>query len=112
MLDIIDGEVEISPGIRSVLTGGHTRAHQSILISAGDDTVCFIGDLIPTRQHIPPSYIMAFDLYPRLTFRRKQQVLARAAKENWRVVWPHDPEVAWSRIRVDDRGHYTPIEEP
>ncbi len=112
VLDLIDGESEILPGIRTVSSPGHTRGHQSILISAGEETVCFIGDLVPTRQHIVPAYIMAFDLYPRLTYRTKQQVLAQAVQDNWRVVWPHDPETPWSWIRVDGRGHFTPIEEP
>ena len=112
LLDLIDDEGEICPGIRAVPTRGHTRAHQSILISSGSDTVCFIGDLVPTRHHVPPAYIMAFDLYPRLTYKIKQQVLTRAAEEGWLVVWPHDPETPWSRIQISDRGQYIPVEEP
>lgn len=110
-LDLVDGPAEVAPGIRTVLTRGHTRAHQSVLISSGEETVCFIGDLVPTRHHIPPAYIMAFDLYPRLTFRTKQRVLRRAAERNWLVVWPHDPDIPWSRIRVDEDGRFIPVEE-
>ena len=54
---------------------------------------------------------MAFDLYPRKTFKVRQQVLKRAADEGWLVAWPHDPEQVWAYITIDDRGEYTPVEE-
>jgi glyoxylase-like metal-dependent hydrolase (beta-lactamase superfamily II) len=111
VLDLFDGAGEVVPGIRVALSRGHTRAHQSVLVSSGEETLCFIGDLVPTRHHMPPAYIMAFDLYPRLTYATKERVLTRAAKSNWLVVWPHDPDVAGSRIRTDDRGRFIPVEE-
>ena len=58
-----------------------------------------------------PVFIMAFDLYPRKTFKVRQQMLKQAAGEGWLVAWPHDPEQYWGYIRIDDRGEFTPVEE-
>lgn len=111
VLELLEGDAEICPGVRTVLTPGHTRAHQSVLVQGGGETVCFIGDLVPTRHHVHPVYIMAFDLYPTQTFKVRQQVLTQAAGEGWLVAWPHDPEQYWGQIRIDDRGAFIPVEE-
>ena len=111
VLELVEGDLEVCRGVRVFLTPGHTKAHQSVLVQSGGEAVCFIGDLVPTRHHMHPVYIMAFDLYPRKTFKVRQQVLKRAADEGWLVAWPHDPEQVWAYITIDDRGEYTPVEE-
>ena len=111
VLELVEGAVEVSPGVRVFLTPGHTRSHQSVLLRSGGETICFVGDLVPTRHHVHPVTIMAFDLYPRKTFKVRQQVLKRAANEGWLVVWPHDPAQYWGYIRIDDRGEFIPVEE-
>ncbi len=111
VLDLVEGDVEVCPGVRVLLTPGHTRAHQSVLVSSGGETVCFIGDLVPTRHHLRAMYIMAFDLFPRETFLVRQKVLAQAVRENWLVVWPHDPEVLWSRVVQDEEGEFISVED-
>lgn len=110
-LELLDGDAEVCPGVQTILTPGHTRAHQSVLVQNGGETVCFAGDLVPTRHHAHPVYIMAFDLYPRQTFRVRQKVLKRAAEESWMMVWPHDPQQYWAHIMVDDKGAFIPVEE-
>ena len=111
VLELVEGGAEVCHGVHVFLTPGHTRSHQSVLVGSGGETVCFVGDLVPTRHHVHPVFIMAFDLYPRKTFKVRQQVLNRAAEENWLVAWPHDPEQYWGYIRIDDRGEFTPVEE-
>ena len=111
VLDLVGGDVEVSPGVEVFLTPGHTAAHQSVLVRSGGEAVCFVGDLVPTAHHMHPVYIMAFDLYPRDTFRVRQEVLKRAASENWLMVWPHDPERLWGRIEAAKRGSYKVREE-
>ena len=111
VLELVEGGAEVCHGVHVFLTPGHTRSHQSVLVESGGETVCFVGDLVPTRHHVHPVFIMAFDLYPRKTFKVRQQVLNRAEEENWLVAWPHDPEQYWGYIRNDDRGEFTPVEE-
>jgi glyoxylase-like metal-dependent hydrolase (beta-lactamase superfamily II) len=45
-LDIIDGDAELSPGVRAIATPGHTPGHQSVLVQAGDESILVTGDLL------------------------------------------------------------------
>ncbi|MEA3469915.1 MAG: MBL fold metallo-hydrolase, partial [Thermodesulfobacteriota bacterium] len=58
-LKIIDGDVEVAPGIKLRHTGGHTRGHQLIELSSDGDTAVHLGDLFPTHAHTNPLWIMA-----------------------------------------------------
>ncbi|MGE3314036.1 MAG: MBL fold metallo-hydrolase, partial [Planctomycetaceae bacterium] len=60
-LRMIEGDVEILPGFRSMVTGGHTRAHQAIVIESGDEGAVYLADICPTWRHLPSLWCMAFD---------------------------------------------------
>ena len=106
VLELVDGDHEVCSGIRTFLTPGHTRAHQSVMVTSGGETVCFIGDLVPMSYHMRPIYIMAFDLYPKETYRVKQDVLMQASQEGWLVVFPHDVDLPWGYVKVDENGNF------
>jgi glyoxylase-like metal-dependent hydrolase (beta-lactamase superfamily II) len=106
---LLTGDSEICSGVRVILTPGHTRFHQSIIIETGEETFCYIGDLIPTTHHLKPIYILAYDLYPRDTFLNKQTLIARAFAENWILVWTHDLDIPWGRLTQDKRGSFFPV---
>src|SRR5688572_11578 len=49
LLELVDGEAEVAPGIRVLPTPGHTAGHQSVVLSDGHGHhVIFFGDVIPT----------------------------------------------------------------
>ena len=106
VLALLEGDEDICSFIEVMVTPGHTRRHQSVLVHTEEDTFCFVGDLIPTTHHLKPIYVMAYDLYPRQTYLVKQEVMERAVSENWVMVWPHDPDIAWGRLRRDGTGAY------
>ena len=85
VLTLLAGDESICSLIEAVVTPGHTRRHQSVLVHTGEDTFCFVGDLIPTTHHLKPIYVLAYDLYPRQTYLVKQEVMERAVSEDW--VW-------------------------
>ena len=62
-LELIEGDRGVAPGVRAVVTGGHTRTHQMVVIESGGQTCVFWGDLIPMAAHVNMSYIMSYDLY-------------------------------------------------
>lgn len=106
-LQFIDGETEIAPGIRSIVTGGHTRHHLALLIESGGEKLFFTGDLIPTRHHLRGPYVMAYDLFPYDTMTQKLALLSRAESEGWYVVWSHEPHWRMARIQKTDWGEFT-----
>jgi glyoxylase-like metal-dependent hydrolase (beta-lactamase superfamily II) len=62
LIDAIDGEREVAPGIRVIPSPGHSRGHQSVLIDGGGERALFLGDVVPTSVHVPLPWIMAYDL--------------------------------------------------
>jgi glyoxylase-like metal-dependent hydrolase (beta-lactamase superfamily II) len=106
---LVDGEVEIVPGIRLIPTPGHVPYHQSVLISDSGETACYLGDLIPTSAHIPLPWIMGYDLEPLVTLETKRELLGRAEAEDWLMVFEHDPEVALGRVRRDEKSYYCEV---
>jgi glyoxylase-like metal-dependent hydrolase (beta-lactamase superfamily II) len=89
----VDGEVELTPGVRLIPTGGHTRGHQAVLITSQGQTAMHLGDLLPTRAHINPLWVMAYDDYPMDSIAAKEKWIGRAKAEGWWLTLYHDPEV-------------------
>ena len=105
LLDLVDGEREIVPGIRVVPTPGHVPAHQGILIESGGERAFYLGDLVPTQAHLPLPWIMGYDVEPLVTLETKRRILARAVDEGWVVIFEHDATTAWGRVRDDGKAY-------
>jgi glyoxylase-like metal-dependent hydrolase (beta-lactamase superfamily II) len=102
-LDLVDGEAEILPGVTLLPTPGHTAHHQSVLIDLpGGRRLFYAADLIPTSSHLPPAWIMAYDLYPLVTLETKLRLLARQRAEDWFVYFEHEREAPCGRLEWTD----------
>jgi glyoxylase-like metal-dependent hydrolase (beta-lactamase superfamily II) len=102
-LELLEGDVEVAPGISVVRTPGHCPHHQSVLLRSGGETACFLGDVVPTFAHLPLPWIMGYDVEPLVTLESKRRLLARAAEERWLLVSTHDPFVPWGYAEHDGR---------
>lgn len=105
VLDLVEGEREVVPGIRLLPTPGHVPFHQSVLIQSRGETACYLADLVPTAAHLPLPWIMGYDVEPLVTLETKRRVLARAAAEHWLAIFEHDATHAWGYIRHDGRAY-------
>ncbi len=105
-LCLLQGDTELVPGVRAVVTAGHTRHHQGVLIESEGQSAFFLGDLIPTVSHLPLPYIMGYDLHPLQTLETKRWVLDRAYRDHWLLIFEHDPEVRMGRVGRDTEGKY------
>jgi glyoxylase-like metal-dependent hydrolase (beta-lactamase superfamily II) len=98
LLEIVEGDVEIVPGVRTELTGAHTRGHQIVRIESGDESAVCLADICPTAAHLPTFWTMAYDQFP-LTIRRiKPLILKDVADENRIALFSHDPQIAAARL--------------
>ena len=107
LVDPVDGEAEIAPGVRVIPTPGHTAGHQSILIDAGGERALFLGDVVPTSVHVPLPWVMAYDLEPARTVDTKRQLWERALAERWLVVFGHDTSCHGAWLGRDAKGRIT-----
>jgi glyoxylase-like metal-dependent hydrolase (beta-lactamase superfamily II) len=110
-VQLIQGEREIVPGITCIETGSHCHGHQIIKISSNNQTALYLGDLIPTTAHLKLPYIMGYDLFPMETLEKKRGVLDQAIKENWTLLFEHDPKIFACQISASGQGIETKIIE-
>ncbi|MFQ5679608.1 MAG: MBL fold metallo-hydrolase [Gemmatimonadota bacterium] len=104
VLELLEEDGPVAPGVSVLRTPGHTPHHQSVLVELGSETLCFLADLAPTAAHLPLSWIMGYDLEPLVTLETKRNVLSRAASEGWLLVFEHDPEIAVGRATPRSDG--------
>ncbi|WP_431937514.1 MBL fold metallo-hydrolase, partial [Micromonospora sp. RP3T] len=45
-LRVLDGDTDLTPGVRVLSTPGHTPGHQSVLVESGDERLLVTGDLL------------------------------------------------------------------
>ncbi|OYD16567.1 hypothetical protein CH330_02520 [candidate division WOR-3 bacterium JGI_Cruoil_03_51_56] len=105
-LQLIDGDHELLPGIKLILTGGHTRGHQIVLSQSNGQTSVFWSDIIPTTSHISIPYVTAYDLFPLETMEKKKELVARAIRGKWVCFFVHDPKLAAGIISRKNRSYY------
>jgi len=101
-LELVEGDVEIIPGISVLRSPGHTPHHQSVLITSAGETAIFLADVMPTSAHLPLPWIMGYDVEPLVTLESKRSIVKHAQDEDWLLIFEHDPTVAWGRIGEKD----------
>jgi glyoxylase-like metal-dependent hydrolase (beta-lactamase superfamily II) len=105
LLQPVDGETEIAPGVRVIPTPGHTAGHQSVLLGQpGGPRAIFLGDVVPTAVHTRLPFVMGYDLDPARTVETKRALFERAIREDWIVLWGHDRDHEGGRLGPDKDG--------
>lgn len=89
-VDLLDGDRELFPGIRTVTTGGHTPAHQMLYVEVPSGTAIITGDAayiasVNVTQQVP------FGYYVNLA--DVMDGLRRIARDGKHVLPTHDAEV-------------------
>ena len=99
LLQLVDGNKEISEGVEVIVVPGHTSRHQCLKVSTGGKVFFFLGDLVPTSAHVGLSYIMSYDLFPQQTLKNKREYFEQAIKEDWILAFNHDPEHFFGKVK-------------
>jgi len=97
-LTLHDGDVEVLPGVWMKNLPGHTLGHQGVFFDIPGARALYAVDLIPTAAHLPLAYIMGYDLYPMTTLETKRAVLRDATREEWILLFEHDPDLLAVRV--------------
>ncbi len=115
LLDLVEGQVEILPGITLLPTPGHTAHHQSLLLELpGGRRLFHAADLIPTSSHLALPWIMSYDLEPLRTLETKRAIMARARDEDWLWFFEHERarpfgELEWIPTKKGEKPVFRPL---
>jgi len=114
MIEAIEGDAEIVPGVSAIVSGGHTADHQVAIVRSGDESFVHLADIVPTRSHLRGPWNQAYDLDALRTMEQKADYLKRAVAERWWVSFAHDERVFAAQV-ANDRGRLvlgTTVEVP
>jgi len=103
---LVDGDHEVVPGVWMRRAPGHNRDMCVITAASGGRTFCFFSDLVPTVNHMQPTWVAAFDIYPVESIDQKTVWLGRAADEGWICGLGHDAKVGFTRIERDEKRQF------
>ncbi|MGO9689578.1 MAG: MBL fold metallo-hydrolase [Syntrophobacteraceae bacterium] len=101
-LELVDGEVEIVPGVSVVRTGGHNGGHQILKMESRSLKALHLGDLLPTHAHANPLWIMAYDNYPMDSIAGKESWIKAGVNENAWFTFYHDATLL--ACKFDEQG--------
>jgi len=103
-MELLEGDAEIAPGISVKVYPGHTRDLQAVVVRSGGAVLCYPSDLIPTTNHLDPTWVMGYDLYPLLSIANRHRFYAEAIPEKWLVAFTHDHETPLAYVEMGEKG--------
>jgi len=111
-LNIINDEFcdLLGENFRFFYSNGHTPGMLMTEINMPDDPILFVADLIPGIPWVHLPVTMGYDRFPEQLINEKQEILEYIVKRNGRIFYTHDPNVAISRIQIDEFNKFIPYE--
>ena len=110
---VVDGDVEVLPGVSVLRTGGHSKGHQAIVVRGTGEaarTLAFFGDLGMRPWSANPRWVTSFDDFPLDSVEVKGELFARAAADGWLIALSHEPVTPIGRLTPDrDRYRFEPV---
>jgi glyoxylase-like metal-dependent hydrolase (beta-lactamase superfamily II) len=103
-LKLVHGPGMLWPGVEVLMVHGHTGGQMVPLFHTDQGIVAFMADFIPSRTHLPISYLASVDIQPLLALQEKTQYLSRALAENHLLVFEHDQDTEACFLEQGERG--------
>lgn len=103
-VNLIDGRMELFPGVEMIPVDGHTKAMQLVRVHDEERSLLYTADLLPTHAHLAPAWNMGYDLWPMTTIEEKERLLDQAVRDGWDLYFEHDPTISLASVRMGDRG--------
>lgn len=90
---------EVLPGVRAVMTPGHTPGHMSFAVGTPDKGIFITGDFVTSPLgFLRPDVGTATDSDPELAAATRKATLARLADDGWTVLGYHLPDGGIGRV--------------
>jgi glyoxylase-like metal-dependent hydrolase (beta-lactamase superfamily II) len=102
-MELLDSDAEVAPGIQILSAPGHNRDMCVVKATSRGRTFCHLADLVPTTEHLKPTWIAAFDLFPLTAIETKTTLLQQAAREHWWCGFGHDMQTGFATISENHR---------
>ncbi|HEY1089736.1 MAG TPA: MBL fold metallo-hydrolase [Burkholderiaceae bacterium] len=108
----IDGDAELVPGIRSVLTSGHTPGHTIYQVESKGQRLIVWGDLmhVAAVQFPDPTVTISFDTDSKVMLPQRLKIFAEAAASGALVAGAHLSFPGLGHLRAEGKGYqFVPV---
>lgn len=103
-LRILWGNTRLTPEVRVVVTPGHTRAHQCVVIESQGQTAVFLGDVASWPIHMERlAWVPAYDLEPMVSIETKRNLARWAIEKKALLIFEHHPEIVAGYLHPTER---------
>ncbi len=113
-LRVLWGDTRLTGEVRTIVTPGHTRAHQCVMIESGGQTALFLGDVASWPIHMERlPWIPAYDVEPLVSIETKRDLARWAIESHVLLLFEHHPEIKAGYLHPTerpDRFHLEPVE--
>lgn len=92
VVELLDGDTEVLPGVHVRHVGGHTPGSQVIVFRSGELACAVTGDLVCQTPHLRVPWTMAADLDPLRVLEQKARLFEEAERHRWLLVLSHEPD--------------------
>ena len=108
LLELLDDDVEIVPGVRLLGAPGHTPGHLAVELDSGGDPLLYVADaILHELQFEHPDWIAAFDVEAETTVRTRRRLLDAAADRQALIAAFHLGRIG-GVTRAGDGYRFTP----
>jgi len=98
-LHYLHGDTEVTDQVSCIVTRGHTRGHQSVLLHSGEWQALYVADMATYAVHMTRAgWLTAFDVEPLENIRTKQRWQRRALETGAWMIFEHDPGTPAARL--------------
>lgn len=98
-LELLDGDTDIVPGVKTVVAPGHTPGMQCVLFESDGEYALFVSDLASYAVHFEKlGWMTAYDVEPLVTLETKRKWQQWALETNALLIFQHDTQTL--------AGHY------
>ncbi len=112
-LCLLTGDTRVTSEVKCIVTRGHTRAHQCVVIESGGKTAIFLADMAGRAVYMEKlAWIPAYDVEPLESLETKRRIRDWAYEENALMIFQHDPRIGFARMAKErDRWKVEPVQE-
>jgi glyoxylase-like metal-dependent hydrolase (beta-lactamase superfamily II) len=103
-LRVLSGDTRLTDQVRVVVTPGHTRAHQVVVVESQGQCAMFLGDVASWPIHMERlAWVPAYDLEPMVSIETKRSLAQWAVEKQALLVFEHHPDVVAGYLHATDR---------
>ncbi len=101
-LELLSGDTQITREVRTVITRGHTRAHQVVVLESGGETALFTADMATLHYHFERlAWVTGYDVEPLESIETKRYWQRWALAKDALLLFQHDSQVPAGKLRIE-----------